>query len=80
MHPPDFHDNPLSNDDDTGFNNHTQVSGHGDSAQGFSSSQEVSDYLPQPYKGAWDEMDDIDNDTDTDAEKTTDFLDVRGAA
>jgi hypothetical protein len=28
-------------------------------AHGFSSSQEVSDYLPQPYKGtAWDDFDD----------------------
>jgi hypothetical protein len=59
------------------------VPGLGDDAQGFSSSQEVSDYLPQPYKDvAWDEMDDIDNDTDadTDAEKAADFMDVRGAA
>lgn len=57
------------------------VPGHGDDAQGFSSSQEVSDYLPQPYKGAaWDEMDDIDNDIDADAEKTADFLDVLRAA
>jgi hypothetical protein len=80
--PPDFHDNPPSDDDGTGFSNHTQVPGHGDNnAQGFSSSQEVSDYLPQPYKdAAWDEMDDIDNDIDADAEKTADFMDVRGAA
>jgi hypothetical protein len=68
-----------------GFSNLAQVPGHGDNAQSFSSSQEVSDYLPQPYKGAaWDEMDDIDNDTDADAdadaEKTTDFMAVRGAA
>jgi len=57
------------------------VPGHGDTAEGFSSSQEVSDYLPQPYKdAAWDEMDDIDNDTDTDVEKTAAFMDVRGAA
>jgi hypothetical protein len=82
--PPDFHDNPPSDDDGTGFSNHTQVPGHGDVTQGFSSSQEVSDYLPQPYKGAaaWDEMDDIDNDTDADAdaEKTADFIEVRGVA
>jgi len=82
-HPPDFYDNPPSDVDGTGFSNYTQVPGHGDDVQSFSSSQEVSDYLPQPYKGpAWDEMDDIDNDTDADAdvEKTTDFMDVRGAA
>lgn len=57
--------------------------GHRDNAEGFSSSQEVSDYLPQPYKDmAWDEMDDIDNDTDaaTDAENTADFMDVRDSA
>lgn len=57
--------------------------GHRDNAEGFSSSQEVSDYLPQPYKDmAWDEMDDIDNDTDVDAdaEKTADFMDVRDSA
>lgn len=61
--------------------------GHGDNAERFSSSQEVSDYLPQPYKNAvWDEMDDIDNDTDVDAdadadaEKIADFMDVPGAA
>jgi hypothetical protein len=79
--PPDFHDNPPSDDDGTGFSNHTHVPGHGDDAEGFSSSQEVSDYLPQPYKdAAWDEMDDIDNDTDADAEKPADFLDVRGTA
>ena len=80
--PPDFHHNPRSDDDGTGFSNHAHVTGgHGDSAQGFSSSQEVSDYLPQPYKGAaWDEMDEIDNDTDADAEKIADFMDVRGAA
>lgn len=81
--PPDFHDNLPFDDDGAGFSNHTQVPGHGDNAQGFSSSQEVSDYLPQPYKGAaWDEMDDIDNDTDADAdaEKTADFIDVQGAA
>jgi hypothetical protein len=81
--PPDFHDNQLSDDDGTGFSNHTHVPVHGDNAQGFSSSQEVSDYLPQPYKGAtWDEMYDIDNDTDADADakKTADFMDVRGAA
>lgn len=83
--PPDFHDNPPSDDDDvTGLSNHhTEVQRRGDNAQqGFSSSQEVSDYLPQPYKGAaaWDEMDDIDNDIDADAEKTGDFMDVRGAA
>jgi hypothetical protein len=59
------------------------VPGHGDNVEGFSSSQEVSDYLPQPYKDvAWDEMDDIDNDTDADADAETpaDFMDVRGAA
>jgi len=53
----------------------------GDNAQGFSSSQEVSDYLPQPCKGAaWDEIDDLDNDTDADAEKTANFMDGQGAA
>ncbi len=81
-HPPDFHDDPPSDDDGTGFsNNHTQGAVHGDNPQGFSSSQEVSDYLPQPYNGAaWDEMDDLDNDTDADAHKTVDFVDVRDAA
>jgi hypothetical protein len=79
--PPDFNDNPPSDDDGTGFSNHTQLPGHGDNAQGFSSSQEVSDYLPQPYNGAaWDEMDDPDNDTDADTEKTADFMDMRDAA
>jgi hypothetical protein len=84
--PPDFHDNPPSDDNGTGFSNHTQVPGRSENAQqGFSSSQEVSDYLPQPYKGAaWDEMDDIDNDidadADADAENPADFMDVRGAA
>lgn len=76
--PPDFHDN-ASDDDDMGFSNHTQVPE--DNAQGFSSSQEVSDYLPQPYKGAaWDGLDDPGIDTDADAEKTADPADVRGAA
>lgn len=72
--PPDFHDNPS--DDGTGFGNHTEVPE--DNAQGFSSSQEVSDYLPQPYKGAaWDELDDPGIDTDADAEKNADSADVR---
>ena len=75
--PPDFHDNPA--DDGTDFSNHTQIPE--DIAQGFSSSQEVSDYLPQPYKGtAWDELDDPGIDTDTDVEKAPDSTDVRGAA
>jgi len=42
---------------DDGMRNFIQVP-QGD-AHGFSSSQEVSDYLPQPYKGtAWDDFDD----------------------
>lgn len=79
---PDFHDDPPSDDGYTGFSNHTHVvPAPGDNAQGFSSSQEVSDYLPQPYKGAaWDEVDDLDNDTDADAEKTANFMDGQGAA
>jgi hypothetical protein len=63
----------------------------GNNAQGFSSNQEVSDYwyLPQSYKGAAsdeNEMDDIDNGTDADAEKSDSencrlhFMNVRGAA
>jgi hypothetical protein len=44
-------------------------------AQGFSSSQEVSDYLPQPYKGApWD--DDLDDPAATDVEKNADSTDM----
>ena len=50
--PPDPRD--MLPDDDMG--NFIQVP-QGD-AQGFSSSQEVSDYLPQPYKGTtWDDFD-----------------------
>ena len=81
--PPDFHDNPPSDDDATGFSNHTHVPGHGDNAEGFSSSQEVSDYLPQPYRdAALDVMDDLYNypEADKDEEKTADFMDVRGVA
>lgn len=74
--PPDFHDN--TSDDGMGFSNHTLVPEG--NAQGFSSSQEVSDYLPQPYKGAaWDELDDPGIDTDADVEKTADPPDVRSA-
>ena len=51
--PPDSPDIPS----DDGTRNFIHVP-QGD-AQGFSSSQEVSDYLPQPYKGTvWDDFDD----------------------
>jgi hypothetical protein len=53
---------------DDGITNFIQVP-QGD-ARGFSSSQEVSDYLPQPYKGtAWDDFDDH---TATDGENYAD--------
>lgn len=52
MRPPDTRDIPSDC-----MRNFIQVP-EGD-AQAFSSSQEVSDYLPQPYKDtAWDELDD----------------------
>jgi len=61
--PPDSHD--MLSDDDTNFSNFIQVP-EGD-AQQFSSSQEVSDYLPQPYQGTvWDELDDPSADADGD--------------
>lgn len=61
--PPDSHD--MLSDDDTSFSNCIQVP-EGD-AQQFSSSQEVSDYLPQPYQGTvWDEFGDPSADADGD--------------
>ena len=54
-HPPDSA-NAVA-DDSTCFDSCAHES-NGD-AQRFSSSQEVSDYLPQPYKGSvWEELDD----------------------
>ena len=62
--PPGPHD--MLSDDGMGDLIHVS---QGD-AQGFSSSQEVSDYLPQPYKGtAWDDFDDH---TATDGENHVD--------
>ena len=47
----------------------------GDNAQGFLSSQQVTDYLPWPYKGvAWEKMFDLDNDTDTDTDAETSWV------
>ena len=67
--PHDSHDIPS--DDGTKFSDYIQVP-EGDT-QGFSSSQEVSDYLPQPYKGTmWDDIDNPDIDADADGEKPAD--------
>jgi len=64
--PPDSHEIPPDNS--TSFSNDVQVA-DGD-MQTFSSSQEVSDYLPQPYKDTtWDDLDDFVVDVDADGEK-----------
>ena len=60
-------------DDSTCFNSCAHKS-NGD-AQHFSSSQEVSDYLPQPYKGSvWEELDDPG--LDAGGEKPGDSMDM----
>lgn len=60
-------------DDSTRFN--SCVHGSDGDALRFSSSQEVSDYLPQPYKGSvWEELDDPG--LDTGGEKTGDSMDM----
>ncbi|KAH9040041.1 Dfp1/Him1, central region-domain-containing protein [Lactarius pseudohatsudake] len=60
-------------DDGTRFN--SCVHGSDGDALRFSSSQEVSDYLPQPYKGSvWEELD--DSTLDASGEKTGDSMDM----
>ncbi|KAI9461215.1 Dfp1/Him1, central region-domain-containing protein [Lactarius psammicola] len=69
---------PLSSanavaDDSTCFN--SCIHGSNGDALRFSSSQEVSDYLPQPYKGSvWEELDDPG--LDAGGEKTGDSMDM----
>ena len=71
--PPDSHD--VSADDSSCFSSCIQVPD--DDAQRFSSSQEVSDYLPQPYKGAaWEELDEPGLNADTGGETTTSCMDM----
>jgi hypothetical protein len=71
--PPDTHD--ATADDSASFSSCIQAP-DGD-AQRFSSSQEVSDYLPQPYKGAvWDELDEPGLDMDTGGEKLAGCMDM----
>ncbi len=70
-HPPDTA--KTAADDDTPFNVCVHES-DGDALR-FSSSQEVSDYLPQPYKGStWEELDDPG--LDAGGEKTGDYMDM----
>ena len=71
--PPNAHN--VAADDSASFSSCIQVP-DGD-PQRFSSSQEVSDYLPQPYKGAvWDELDEPGVDADTRGEKPADHMDL----
>ncbi|KAH9978855.1 hypothetical protein BGW80DRAFT_1281393 [Lactifluus volemus] len=73
--PPDTHN--VIADDSASFSSCTQAP-DGDALR-FSSSQEVSDYLPQPYKGAvWDELGEplLDADTDPGEKKIADAMDM----
>lgn len=68
MRPPDSRDIPS----DDGMENFIHIP-EGDT-EAFSSSQEVSDYLPQPYKDtAWDELDDP---AAADGDQHADFTDM----
>ncbi|KAI0305515.1 Dfp1/Him1, central region-domain-containing protein [Multifurca ochricompacta] len=70
---PDSH--KATPEDSACFDTYIQVP-DGD-AQRFSSSQEVSDYLPQPYKGAvWDELDEPGVDGDGSGEKIGNSMDI----
>ena len=71
-HSPDSSAQPVA-DDTTYF--HSCAHGSDGDALHFSSSQEVSDYLPQPYKGSvWEELDDPE--LNAGGEKAEDSMDM----